>query len=119
MLAEAESEQETGARAEVEEVALVVIAVLERVVVEGFGHDRLHPVARDVGAQGPHVRPHLRVGRAQLREAGIAEGRSLRVLGPPIAGPVAVEEHRPRVNRHSPAHGRVHEAGQHVFVTDQ
>ena len=75
VLAEAEAEQVAGALAELDEVALVVVAVLEPVVVQRLGEDRRHLVARDVGDERAHVGAHVRVGRA---EVGRVRGRRTR-----------------------------------------
>jgi hypothetical protein len=73
VLAEAEPEQERRVRPQLQEVALVVVSVLEWVVVERFRHDRAHPVAGDVGGQGRDVGAHLGVGGTEIGEVGIAE----------------------------------------------
>ena len=64
MLAEAEAEQVAGLRAELDEVALVVIAMLEPVVVQRLGEDGGDLVARNVSDERTHVGTDVRVGRA-------------------------------------------------------
>ena len=106
MRAEAQPEQEARRRAEWEEVALVMEAVLEGVVVEGLRDDRANPARADVGAERPDVRTHGRVRRAELREHRVAERVALAEIGPWIANPVRVQEDGPAVQREpAPAGG--------------
>ena len=74
VLAEAQPEQEARTLAEPDEVALVVIAVLEPVIVQRLGEDGRHLVPGDVGDERAHVRPHVRVRGAQVGRIRVAEG---------------------------------------------
>ncbi len=97
VLAEAETEQVPGTCSELDEVALVVVAVLEPVEVQRLGEDRLDLVARDVGYEGPDVRADIGARRAEVGGVAIAErvlGRAVGVL----VRAVEVEEHRPSVD---------------------
>ena len=68
--AEAEAEQQARRRAELDEVALVVGAVLERVVVQRLGEHRARRRARRCRrASATRVGADVRVGRAQLGQA--------------------------------------------------
>jgi hypothetical protein len=95
---EAAPEQKSGDGVERDEIALVVVAVLETVIVEGFGKDRLHLITRDIGGDSPHVGPGIRIRRAELALVEIAE-RILGRAGGVLAGAVGVEEDGPGIDR--------------------
>ncbi len=97
VLAEAEPQQEAGNRVERDEVPLVVIAVLEAVVVEGLGQDRLDLVAGDVGGECPYVGSRVGIRRAEIALVEIAE-RIPRRTGRIVAGTVGMQEDGPGVH---------------------
>jgi hypothetical protein len=102
MVAEAEPEQKAGEGVERDEIALVVVAVLEHVVVERFRDDRGDVVPRDVGDEGSCIGAGVRVCRAEVGRIGVAEG----VAGHAVlklVQPVCVEEARPRALNAPPA----------------
>ncbi len=116
MLAEAEAEQVAGTRAELDEVALVVVAVLEPVIVERLGQDGRHLVAGDVRDERAHIRAHVRVCRAQVGRVEIAErvaGGAVRVL----VGAVGVQEDGPGVDAEPAGGRRPTRVCEHVVLT--
>ena len=72
-VAEAQAEQETAEAAELDEVPLVMEAVLEAMEVEGLRNHRRHALARDVSAEGYDVGPHVGIGRAEIGEVRVTE----------------------------------------------
>ncbi len=73
MLAEAEAEQVAGLRPELDQVPLVLVSVLHRVVVERLGEDRPDVVAADVGDERTRVGADVGVRRAEVGRVPVAE----------------------------------------------
>ncbi len=105
VVAEAEPEQQPRRGTELDEVALVVGAVLERVVVQRLAEHGADAAGRDVSGERERVGADVRVGRAQLGQAGIAEAGLLGEARIAVLGPVDVQEDRPRL------HGQVARTG--------
>ncbi len=98
VLAEAEAEQEAGARTQVEEVALVVVAVLQRVVVQGLGDDRAARRARRCHRSEPARRRRRPGWRGRAPSASGRRTRCARRLRQRLVHPVDMEVHRPGVD---------------------
>ncbi len=119
VVAEADAEQGLGERAELLEVALVVVAVAQAVEVQRLGADRVHAVPGQLGDQRGRVLADLGVGRAQLGEVAVAEGVGGRAVGVLEAEPVVVAEDRPGVQLQAPAAGLLGGLGERVAVADR
>ena len=113
VLAEAEAEQVARLRPELDQVPLVLVAVLGRVVVERLGEDRPDVVAAHVGHERARVRAHVGMRRAEVGRVAVAEG----VDGDAVlvlVGPVGVQEDRPRVDAHAARGRRAARLPEHV-----
>jgi len=95
MRAEAQAEQQPSRAAELHEVALVVRSMFEAVVVQRLGQYGGHASPRDVPRQRERIGANVRIGRAELGQAGIAEARLLGKARVAVLGPVDVQEDRP------------------------
>ena len=115
VLAEAEPEEEPRAVAELDEVALVVVAVLEPVVVQRLGEDRGHLVAADIRDERAHVGADVRVCGAEVGRVAVAE-RVLGVAVRVVARPVEMEEHGPGVDPHPSLLCGTAGLGEHVAL---
>src|SRR5207237_2648035 len=85
VIAKTQAEQETTEQAELDEVPLVMQAVLETVEVKGLRDDALHALARDVRTQCGDIGAHVGIGRAEVREVCVAERVATRAAGMPGA----------------------------------
>ncbi len=119
MRAEAEPEQRLGGRAQLLEVALVVVAVAQAVEVQRLRPDCVHAVPGQLGDQGAGVLADLRVGRAQLGEVAVAEGVGGGAVRVFEAEPVVVAEDRPRVQLQAAPAGLRGGLGEGVAVADR
>ena len=112
--AEAQRHQHAGVERQRDQVALMVLAVLERPVVQALGEQPLHRAPHHVGGQFAAVGAHPRVGRAQVAQVGIAVeivGGAVRVR---CREQRVVGEDGPRRHGHAaPLRLRTH-VGQHV-----
>ena len=73
--AEAEAKEETNSRAERYEAALMVVAVIKAVVTDRFEEERLDTTGGDVTTECLEVGAHIRVGRAEACDVGVAKVR--------------------------------------------
>ncbi len=112
--AEADTEQGLGGRAQLLEVALVVVAVAQPVEVQRLGADRVHAVPGQLGDQGQRILADLRVRRAELGEVAVAEGVGRGAVRVGEAEPVVVAEHRPGVQLQAAPAGLVGGLGEGV-----
>src|SRR2546425_9228794 len=73
VLAEAESKHELGQWRNRNQGALVVIAVIERHMTDGFDQQGIERIASEVGVQRANISPDVRISRAKARDVVIAE----------------------------------------------
>ena len=97
----------------------MVRAVLERVKVQRLGQHVARAGRGDVGGERHGIGANVRVRRAELGQAGIAEARLLGEARVAILGPVDVQEDRPSAGREAAACAGLDEPAQRVAPTDE
>ena len=100
---EAQAEQEPVQWAQVYEVALVVVAVLQRVEMQRLDDHLVDFVAGDVACQGDGVADDLGVCRAHGVDHGVLEDVGDRDIGMRMAQVVVVPDRQPRTQAHRAA----------------
>ena len=97
----------------------MVVAVLERVVVERLRDDAAHTARGDVARQRTDVGDDVRIRGAELGQLRVAERVALADGGGVLVHPVDVEVHRPRVHVEPAPAGGLEELGQRVTLLDE
>ncbi len=119
MWAEAQPEQEPRHGAELDEVALVVRAMLERVVVQRLGEHRRDAAPGEILREREGIGAYVRIGRAELGQAGISEARLLGEARIAVLRPVDVQEDGPRLHGEASLVRGGDELCQRVALADQ
>lgn len=119
MLAEAEAQQVAPQRAQVDEVPLVVKAVLQAVIVQRLCNHYRHSMGRDVSAERAYVRSHVRVGRAEVGQMQVTESVAAGIVWIGLAERVVVQKDRPGPDAHRARGGATAEVGQNVGLLGQ